>query len=678
MKATGIKVVEELDMFGQQISFWYKGSLVYSTILGIIVSIVISILMLIYSVLFVVDILNADKPVIIEVTEAKDIPLKYFFTSDYPSYFDKNAPYPPNNFFSSTSSIFQMSIGIEDIRTSAVKKYDPSYLSMQALRSSKGDLSESLFYDFCTRFLTEPQETIDYYKLNETLCIFSDFVTEDSFTGDHFKALNITMNVCKNNTWYYEPLEINIEYNLLKRRYDTIFLNKKIDYSDSQTKNFSDNARITKIKTSEPVICKSKQEITNYIKNSRIVVYFINSLYNVTEKSAPITYYLDKKKYSLSSYITQSISLFFKIDVFQSYTGLIPYTLVKSPVTYYYLNFDNDITKYGDFDYDKSQYLLRLYLQSSKIISNLKRVYPNIFTIMGVLGGVSKILMLVFTLFVTKWADYKLKEELINDLYAVIDPHNDELVKLKFTEYMAQRRNKKHTPNKILETVITDEIIDSIWKELDQEKREAQEKKYEIIYEAFKHQAYCGLTYSLKELFLSVFCKCFISKKLKEKNKIYHKAWEKLESDTDFLSIIRALQEFDNIKKFFFDNSQLNIFDSFKNEEIIYDQLKDKDDENNSKIIIDKDEENMKNLENQSQELAKAIDWYSQNKATTLDKKLLLNVLDYQDNIVNSFLNEAEERRKPDQDQAKHDNENKFKPLTDGELKNIIKAFKKN
>ena len=74
--------------------------------------------------------------------------------------------------------------------------------------------------------------------------------------------------------------------------------------------------------------------------------------------------------------------------------------------------------------------------KSSKIISKTVVSYNNILDVLGLVGGISKIFMVIGGLMVVYIADLKFKESLVNEFYSVIDPDKDILINRDFDKFL--------------------------------------------------------------------------------------------------------------------------------------------------------------------------------------------------------------------------------------------------
>ena len=83
-----------LDMYGQPIQFKYKNSPVYATTCGLITSFFVVAIIIIYIVLYAIDVSKMDLPTVLNVPVNLNPSPKYEFFADWERYFNENADYP--------------------------------------------------------------------------------------------------------------------------------------------------------------------------------------------------------------------------------------------------------------------------------------------------------------------------------------------------------------------------------------------------------------------------------------------------------------------------------------------------------------------------------------------------------------------------------------------------------
>ena len=174
--------------------------------------------------------------------------------------------------------------------------------------------------------------------------------------------------------------------------------------------------------------------------------------------------------------------------------------------------------------------------------------------------------------------------------------------------------------------------------------------KYKIIFEVFKHQVNAGMKFTNFEVLLYNLFRCCICGKLKRKFVTYEKGVKLVKKDTDYVSLIRSVQDFELIKKSLLEKEQLDLFSSFSKETIILNN-QGLDDSNTRKIrkktiVKDYKEDGNQNTQVSClQQKMKKFDETLINLANSdrdddsVDEKLL-NQLHVDKKIISEFLDE--------------------------------------
>ena len=610
--------IKTIDMYGQPIQFSYKNSTVFSSTYGKFSTIIVVICILIYSILLLLDSTSLKKPNIIESSQALFIPPEYFFMTDYYGLFNPNETYYNNNDSISFNTAFiQISVGLQNINTFEWLDLDPSYFYIQInILDQEYGSTTPLYFEKCKRFPFISQNSFDLSQIDKTYCIYSPFSLYGSSVNSIFKRMTIDLNKCKNNTIAQFSKKENGEYQRLAELYkeykmnntnspmlnpfistdpsydwttlvNNNSLNNYINYTDD---TINPHVRLLNPNETSPntVQCANSSDILNRIYNSKLVLFLTNSALNSTNFDNITSYYVDKQKYLLINSLKKTTTLYFQNDKIIIYNSIIPSAMLNTSITKYLMNVNpNDVENtYGDPDDTKP--FFEMVFQTSSFVNTYTLTYINIFDIIGLIGGLAKIFLVVGSVFVYYIADLRMKESLINEFYSVIDPSKLDTVSKNFETFLAERansfgliqenkkqkkeQNEKEDPkanNKItlLEEFFDEELVEKLIEYLKTNNKSSELKKFEIVYEVYKHHVYSNFSYSYWEIFLNLFF-CCRSKHLKLKNKTFEKACKALERDTDFLSIIKSIQEFENLKKSFLDEGQYYLFNSFANNEI--------------------------------------------------------------------------------------------------------------
>lgn len=416
------------------------------------------------------------------------------------------------------------------------------------------------------------------------------------------------------------------------------------------------------------VVCASQSDIFNKIKSTRLVFFFTSADFNSTNLKSPISTRVDYVYIYPSFTIKKNVDTYFSMDRAVSYSSIIPPSMLpfnqdnKNYIPNYSVNVDN--TAYSDVDL--SQPFLRIEIKYSRTRKDYQRNYRDIFEIMGLVGGISKIVMLLGFFAVFYVVNLKLKESLINEFYLVIDPDKLTEVNKDFESFLKQKyehldkdqnaveeneknikSNEKNEKN-LLDLYFNDELVYEI---INSEKNSNKYKKYEIVYEVFKHQVHSKLRFSFTEILANMFCFCCLTKRMRIKNMTFRKAWNKLIEDTDFITILKSVQEFKSLKQALLDEAQHDLFSSIKNEEIkVYKKIPKEDDEEEGGKFVLKKANTLKEVINTNVDLfdnlRENLDKISNEsrKMDEFDIKLMKNLVERK-KIISEFLGEKYPRK---------------------------------
>jgi hypothetical protein len=266
--------------------------------------------------------------------------------------------------------------------------------------------------------------------------------------------------------------------------------------------------------------------------------------------------------------------------------------------------------------------MYRAEMYSSHEIITTERKYLNILDIFGWVGGISKILISLGALLTMNIIDIKLNESMINEFYSVIDPINNEKVELDFKAFIYKMAkiygitNEKDADPEGLQvnSAVFNKFFDfdtvkSLYNHLELQKQnesadglfknqghvvhdmdDRKKARFEIIYEIFKYRAYDKIFFSGCEIFQLVFIPSVChSKDLKKKHKVFNDACKKLKEETDFPELLKSVREFQRILRIFFEEGQLDMFNSMVNKTITIDKINRKKNKEKEKEKLKKE-----------------------------------------------------------------------------------------
>lgn len=724
-----VKSIQLIDMYGAPIQFTYKGKSMFSTYCSVIVSVIVIILLIIYAIFVILDMTTMIKPIILENIQLYSNAPYYNITPDYPSLFggkDSIKISIPEDKINTSASV-QFSFGFIDIQTENNLPIDPSYFMMEITHSShNGSIvnDKPLYYDLCTRFPNIPAETNDYNYINRTYCLYSLFDTHNDELNYDMSKVNINFKICKNNTYVNIKKEDMKSYIELKNMYLHLAFVNDINITENENNNNDDsfssiNPHVQKSDdiNVEYIKCKSLDEIIKFIHNTKLTIYSENQIVNTTDKSGIMPYFSFQDIYFTTN-VKKKVKVYLQLDVLNSHENFLPSSMSNASHVKYIMRVPNNLiqTTYSDFNVKTSTDLnfMQISILSSPLKITIERTFKNIFDLLGIIGGMGKILIIIGFFFAFSVTKHKLQENLINEFYSVIDPNKLEEVSKKFDDYIEERalklnliaQHKEDSQRDFLEDkkdkiinlekiasndpekpesykfenkieksnermTVLEEYFDAVtiksilevnennkktkreisilnneklkyendskeyydvMKQIEEKENDLQafhKKKYEILYEVFKHRTHKNLNYTVFEFLQNIFCFCCLTRYMKRKNKTYHLAAKHLEDDTDFKTVIKSIQEFANLKKALLEEGQQYLFNSITNPEITH-------------IFVRQQEEDIKRKKQKTKELKSILNKKEKNAANNYKNSLKILGLN-ESSPVDKFINNDED-----------------------------------
>jgi hypothetical protein len=623
---------ENIDMYGQPIQFTYKNKNTFSTICGGFISIIIISFLIIYFVMLVLDIINRKYPIVVNTITSYDFAPLINIDMNKNLQYNPSAPFIPDDSSNAFNSSSQISIGFYDLNNNNYINLDPSYFSLtinQIINSPINNISEinPVYFSRCSSFYS--MKNIKNVGLNYTYCIYDYINLKGDMIDKEHSYVSITVNKCINKTKRYNLIPKNIEFS--PNFSPSMFIDKYFYYPlhivkvKKDIENFKKEnpgeayPYVSKIQKSEyesslNVVCKPQNEVEKLISNLRFEIYFMQSSLNLTETNSVYSIFKDYREYYYVPNLINSVTYYFTKSSYTTFTSILPSFLYNSSNTSYSLTLNNEQNYFEDIDIIDSK-MISIKLKSSQTRNNVSISFGNILDVFGLVGGISKILLILGGFIVIYIADIQFKESLINEFYSVIDPDNDIFISRGYSEFLehkydeydieASKNNlqgfsnddKSNALNKYFDKEIVTKIYyynkkikedgySFSYEELDDKNTPQQiskdesvsfidNLKYSIVYEVFKNETYSGMYFNLFEIIIFTFCSCLATQKLKKKYNIFKSACDRLAQDTDFLSIVRSVQQFESFKNIFFDVDQLNLFNSIVNPPVTIKEIKE-------------------------------------------------------------------------------------------------------
>jgi hypothetical protein len=646
-----------IDIFGKQIQFTYNQKSQFSTSCGGTVSIIVLIMIFAYLFFMLKVLFSRSDPLILTTVKTHLVPPNYTIFSDpfmYNTSNPLNEPYPhiPKERQNDTS-FFQISIAFEDGGLNKFIEIDESMFSLIINQVMKNSTEEAdpipLKYKLCQRFHTFPKDVFDQFSLSYSYCIYDNYLIYGNQYSELQSFIELGINVCNNAT--------------------------------------SNNT------------CKDPTTLRNFFNKMKVHFFYSRMIINGTNYEDVVSLYINKFRYALISDYKLVCNNYLGANILESSDSIFPRFIVERNSYYYAYDF---ISTSKDFQNINDNKLLSIFIRSSGYNNYSKRTYNDIFQILGMVGGLSRIIFYIGSLFVVYISNLKFKESLINDFYSVVDPKNEASINRDFPQYLIKRWQKygiiplekeeeieefdeENGLNKFFDKKKCQSIYDyfvEIYKEIKIDEKgidlnNSKEilfpqlidnikeiQKYDILYNVFKGAAFDKMFYSAWEIFCKIFCFCCKTENLKKKDKIFKYATQKLNKDADFLSIVKSVQELEIFKKIYMNDDQLNLFNltsikSFTLEDLPSERL-DTNKKHNTEVINkdlnsikqpdDKKEENVhltedlveedENLRdfNKLKQFYNTLNMMHEDRKIQYNDKKLLKNLNLKNTLIEDFL----------------------------------------
>ena len=686
-------------MYGQPIQFKYKNSAYYATTCGLIASIIVVVIIIVYIVLYIIDVAEMSVPIVLNVPINQYPSPRYEFIPDYKGYFDSDADKPNLNVDKPYTGYLQLAFGV---RNRIENKWTPLTSTNLVIevnnriktKDSSGEENVQLFYDKCERIGYLKDNIYKKMNLNEVYCIYTPFIlNRDALDKNEYGIVDIKVKQLIKGCHVTKVNELE-SYKTFKSK---VNISKTYPKEDNNWSAFVD-------KGDEQ--CDDTFNVDDY----DFYFMYLNTLVNETQIDNTIQHYLDWKHIEMNNQLKSSVSVFFQKNKLTSFKTVIPKSLSDKNTTEYYVQFDND--KYSNtpsnVNTQDNHIILEITIKSSDRINQPERTYTSLFDILGKIGGLSKIIILIGGLFVMYSSSTRLKESLVNDFYTVIDPIHNDKVNKDFIEYINEIQNDNNNNNNNDNegnNALTDmqskekelkcffkpkaEKILSVYNDLNGNDVTMKDKGMfyisKIVYYLSVKNIYSGLHYTTCELTLNFFCCCCVSKQLKRKNKVFNKAVKALHKDTDFVSILECVQNFESIKEIFLQReTQFALFKALANKPFyIDDNKKHKIESKHPQKEQQKNDNTFKHsIENVYKNLLILLNDSTHKEEIELDRGLVLNLLDKNEkedgkkfmDIVERLI---EKRNKDKMMKEKNDNINNDYTITRDDIEKLNRRFHK-
>ena len=645
-----------LDIYGKSIQFVYKGKPFYSTYCGLIISFIVFIIIFIFIILYLIDVFKYNQPTVINIPHSFTYPPNYLI---YPNLYSNDNDKETVSTFEKNQSIGYQQIAFGIKENNEWIDINTSYL-IPIIKNIFKDKSDNLnnkeidlFWDKCQKISHISEESFNKYELDKVYCIYSPFEIEGDITTTEtpFKYFSFTLNLCKNESYYYKNL-----FNLSSFKYlnDNYYNNSyKISIEDKEKEIYYDTNNET-----EPIECEVEDEIKKKIKDYDLYFIYIDTIFNETSADKPLIRFFDWKKVELSGDNHSYMEIYYQIDKIETFKSVLPKSLRKKNDSIYYLVEDNDKFTLAPTSYnEENKTILSIFIYSNDNNNKYERHYITLFDIIGKIGGFSKFIFIIGAIFATIGTSYNLKLSLMNDLYCINNPEYENKINRSFDDYIKVLEDKKFEYSEDKKLKKKEENFNNFFLEKDLNDPNTY-KISKIIYSIYINYLYSGLNYSLVQYIYSSICCCLESETQKKKRKLYNLVEREFSRDTDFLNLLECIQNFEVIKQSFLKKeTQLSLFNALTNKS--FSSVKEKKNNESDKKIYDL---NKKFLTKEETDLNKLYDSF-ENMLTNInneDNKTKDEIL-FDNKLLEHVLNKNEIKKlnKISTNQLKEDEKNK-------------------
>jgi hypothetical protein len=217
---------------------------------------------------------------------------------------------------------------------------------------------------------------------------------------------------------------------------------RKMDQQWRKQNNSTDD-----YKGMEILKCAPKEDIFKKIKNTRLMTFYTKKEFNSTNPTETVSSYMNYIQIYLSINLLKSLTVTFSMDEVTSYFSLIPPSFGGLPTYVYFPNIVLDTEHIHYSDRDLGEPIFKMNIQSSLNRSVHTRSYIDIFEILGLIGGISKVVFTIGLIFVVSFLKIEMKQVLINEFFSLIEPKKLKELERNFEEFLLYNKHKSIEDN---------------------------------------------------------------------------------------------------------------------------------------------------------------------------------------------------------------------------------------
>lgn len=289
---------------------------------------------------------------------------------------------------------------------------------------------------------------------------------------------------------------------------------------------------------------KTNKDMTNEFQKWKI--YFIYTDYSIKtdlKKKSPIVYSTKQLELKFTDGIISTYDFFISFDIFSSQDNLYAHWATTNKQRIGHVNkVDYHVQTHSA---DDDEYI-SIFLRSDATYNRYERKFKNFFLFISQIGGLLKVLFVVFGLIVVGTNAMLMNVSISNQMFNMINPDNNSKAFESYEDF-------KSKEEKLGSTAPIYRSLNPIIKQLS--------------FEYYRFERNRGMEFSLGEALSRVFCFCCDMKKIKEKEKIFDESGEEIERCLDTVSIARFANEINTLSKLLMGQSR--IFLKYKERQIV-------------------------------------------------------------------------------------------------------------
>jgi hypothetical protein len=362
-------------------------------------------------------------------------------------------------------------------------------------------------------------------------------------------------------------------------------------------------------KTSNLNSCASLEEIRYFIvhKQIQVSIYYEDMILTATNNEKPLTKYMKNEHHRIQSNTVKTNEYFLQDVVITTDNGWtvpsknILTTQVLTNRFYDFYNNNIQSMNSSERDTNKIDAAVSFNIFASQNKYEIFRSYLKVQDILAQLGGVLKVVFILIEALLYLVYTHKHEEVLIKKLYAIKSSSKEDqnygkniyLTHFNVKSTLTNDNNKatfngvKRDENMLHYSVekfnlnASNQLILNLNNELGQKritseenielktsniyntetiKKDAIECLYKDLFEKKKNFDGNKINFSYFEVFMLVYCKCFIKTELEKKETIFRNLVEYTKKYSDGMRIIKTISEFEKLKNLLFDEKQSALF----------------------------------------------------------------------------------------------------------------------